>query len=121
MFLGVFLRLFHLGQLPVIMHRDELAIAYNAYSILETQRDEWGETLPMVFKSFGDYKLPGLIYSTILGIRLFGLNPFGSRVITAVLASLAIPIMFFFTKELFKSRLTALLSTIFFNLFFLAH
>lgn len=112
-FLGVFLRLIRLGQLPAIMHRDELAIAYNAYSILETQRDEWGQAWPIVFKSFGDYKLPGLIYSTILGIRIFGLNPFGSRVVTAVLASLAIPIMFLFTNRLFKSRLTALLSTIF--------
>lgn len=113
MFLGFFLRLVHLGQLPAIMHRDELAIAYNAYSILETQHDEWGEAWPIVFRSFGDYKLPGLIYSTTLGIWFFGLNPLGSRVVSAVLASLAIPMMFLFTKELFKSRLLTLLSTIF--------
>lgn len=112
-FAGVFLRLLDLGKLPGIMHRDELAIAYNAYSILETQHDEWGQTWPIVFKSFGDYKLPGLIYSTILGIWIFGLNPFGARVVTAVLASMAIPIMFILTNKLFKSRLTALLSTIF--------
>jgi 4-amino-4-deoxy-L-arabinose transferase-like glycosyltransferase len=110
--IAFFLRLFRLGELPAVMHRDELAIAYNAYSIVETGRDEWGESYPIVFKSFGDYKLPGLIYSSILGIKIFGLNPFGARVINAILASLAIPAMFIFTKELFKSRFVSLVSTI---------
>lgn len=110
---GFFLRLINLGQLPAVMHRDELAIGYNAYSILETGRDEWGKVWPVVFKSFGDYKLPGLIYSTILGVKLFGMNQFGSRVITAIFASLAIPAMFLFTKELFKSRFISLFSTLF--------
>ncbi len=103
------LRLFNLGQLPAIMHRDELAIAYNAFSIIETGKDEWGTPWPLVFKSFGDYKLPVMVYSTALGIKLFGLNQFGARFMAALLSSLAVPLAYFFVKELFRSRRLALM------------
>lgn len=93
------------------MHRDELAIGYNAFSIIQTGKDEWGESYPLVFKSFGDYKLPGLVYLTIPGVQLFGLDQFGARFMTTVLASLAIPIMFIFTRTLYRSNKLTLIST----------
>jgi len=100
------------------MHRDELAIAYNANSILQTGYDEWGEHLPFVFKSFGDYKLPGLIYSTVIGIKLFGLNQFGARIVSALLASLVIPLSFIFTKKLYKSNFISFFAPLFISFSF---
>ncbi|MEN8253037.1 MAG: glycosyltransferase family 39 protein [Patescibacteria group bacterium] len=110
--LGISLRIYKLGELPASMHRDELAIAYNAYSILKTGKDEWGVSTPLSFKSFGDYKLPAMVYATIPGIKLFGLTPFGARLPAALYSSLAIPITFLFVEELFKSKKMALIASL---------
>ncbi|MEA2056917.1 MAG: glycosyltransferase family 39 protein [Patescibacteria group bacterium] len=61
--LGFILRIYHIHQLPSILNRDEAALAYNGLLIAQTGKDEWQQTLPLVFKSFGDYKLPGYIYT----------------------------------------------------------
>lgn len=61
--LSTALRLWQLDQLPSILNRDEAALAYNAKLLLEAGRDEWGQAWPLTFKSFGDYKLPGYIYT----------------------------------------------------------
>lgn len=72
--LGLGLRLYQLGTLPKILNRDEAALAYNAYLISQTGQDEFGRNLPLTFESFGDYKLPGYIY-TLAG--LFKVLPVG--------------------------------------------
>ena len=59
MILGAVLRIFQLGQIPAILNRDEAALAYNSYLLLETGKDEWGKQWPLTLESFGDYKLPG--------------------------------------------------------------
>lgn len=55
-------RLYKLDQYPPQLNRDEAALAINALYIRESGVDEWGMRLPIQFKSFGDYKLPGYIY-----------------------------------------------------------
>jgi 4-amino-4-deoxy-L-arabinose transferase-like glycosyltransferase len=109
---GVFLRTYHLGTLPASMHRDELAIAYNAYSLLETGRDEWGQPHPWFFKSFGDYKQPGMVYGTIPGIWGLGLTPLGARLPAALISAVAILAVFLLVKTIFKSEKMALLSSL---------
>jgi len=56
--IGIILRFWQLTKYPVSLSMDETAIGYNAYSILKTGKDEWGEFLPLAFKSVGDYKPP---------------------------------------------------------------
>jgi len=58
------LRLYHFGQLPNILNRDEAALAYNAYLLKEVGLDEWARPWSVTLASFGDYKLIG--YPTIL-------------------------------------------------------
>ena len=53
------LRLWKLGSIPPHLTPDEAALGYNAYSILKTGRDEYGELLPIIFKFF-----PALMSST---------------------------------------------------------
>ena len=50
--LAIFLRFTQLGQIPLGLNKDETAIGYNAYSILKTGRDEYGNYMPLYFKSF---------------------------------------------------------------------
>jgi len=67
---------------------DEAALGYNAYSILKTGRDEHGQLLPLIFKSFGDYK-PGLyVYLAVPFIQLFGLNEISVRLPSIIFGSL---------------------------------
>lgn len=99
--LGSILRLYQLGILPNALTWDEAALGYNAYSIIKTGRDEFGKFLPLVFKSFGDYK-PGLyVYLAIPSIFIFGLTEFATRLPSALAGILAILGVYLLTKELF--------------------
>ena len=54
-----------------------------------------------------------------LGIRLFGMTPFGWRFIGTLLGVLMVPIMYIFIKSLFGMRLTAVLGTLLFTFDFM--
>ncbi|MFC1710451.1 ArnT family glycosyltransferase [Patescibacteria group bacterium] len=88
------LRLVSLGNNPSHLSQDEAALGYNAYSILKTGKDEYGQVLPLVFKSFGDYK-PGLyIYMTVPSVLVFGLSEFAVRLPSALAGILAVYLVF---------------------------
>jgi 4-amino-4-deoxy-L-arabinose transferase-like glycosyltransferase len=109
--LAAFLRFFCLNRVPPALNWDETAIAYNAYSILQTGQDEWGQSWPLLgFESFGEYKLPVFIYATIPGVWLFGLSSFGARFMPALFGVIGVYLTYIFTKQLFKNKTLALLS-----------
>lgn len=104
LFLGIILvvslilRLVFLDTRPTGFTWDEAALGYNAYSLLQTGRDEHGQILPVVFKSFGDYK-PGLyIYSAVPFIKALGLNEFTTRVPSAIFGTLLILAVYLLTQ-----------------------
>jgi 4-amino-4-deoxy-L-arabinose transferase-like glycosyltransferase len=78
------LRFYGLDKVPASINRDEAAIGYNAYLILKTGKDEWGKTLPLLFKSIGDYKSPFYIYLTVIPTWLFGLGELAVKFWSAV-------------------------------------
>lgn len=98
-------RFYSLANNPVSLSMDEVSIGYNAYSILKTGKDEWGERLPLTFRSVGDYKPPINIYLTVPSIAIFGLNEFGVRFPVALLGSLTVVLFIFLLKDLGFSRL----------------
>ncbi len=98
------LRLWNLGGNPPHLTPDETALGYNAYSILKTGRDEYGELLPLIFKSFGDYK-PGLyIYTAVPSIAVFGLTEFATRLPSALAGILAVRLLYKVVGELLKKE-----------------
>ncbi|MBI2085938.1 glycosyltransferase family 39 protein [Candidatus Daviesbacteria bacterium] len=100
--LFLFTRLYKIGEIPVSVYWDEASIGYNAYSIAETGKDEWGEFLPLHFRAFGEFKLPVYIYSVVPFVKIFGLNEFAVR-FPAVLFSLgAVILTYLLTKKLFN-------------------
>lgn len=115
---GALLRTLWLGSLPATLHRDETAIAFNAYSLLKTGRDEHAQPWPISFVSFGDYKLPGMMYSTAGSIAIFGLEPWTVRFPTALAAILTIPAIFWLAREIGWDRRTALLAALLLSLDF---
>ena len=77
--LGFALRVAFFGSLPPSPHWDEISLGYNAYSLLHTGRDEWGMALPIIFRAFGDYKLPVYAYLAVASQAVLGLNIFATR------------------------------------------
>ena len=99
--LAFVLRFYGVTQNPPSLNWDEASISYNAYSILNTGRDEWGKLLPVHFKSYGEYKLPAQVYASIPGIAIFGLNEFGVRITPVIYGTLTVLLLFLLAKELF--------------------
>jgi len=113
--LAFFLRFWHLGSNPPSLDWDEASLGYNAYSILKSGADEYGNFLPLSIRSFNDYKPPLYTYLTIVPVSIFGLNEFSVRFVSAFLGTLSIVVSYFLVKELFpkKSFIFYLLSFIF--------
>jgi len=103
-FLSAFLRFYKLSDIPLGLYVDEAAIGYNSYSISTTGKDEYGKSLPTYFRSFGDYKMPLYIYLSTVPIKIFGLNIFSVRFLSALSGSLTIFIVYFLVKSLFPGE-----------------
>lgn len=108
--IALVVRFWNLTSYPVHLSMDEVAIGYNAYSILETGRDEHGQFLPLAFRSVGDYKPPVNVYLAVPSIALFGLTEFGVRFSTAFLGALTAFLVVFLVEKLGLSRKGALFS-----------
>lgn len=98
---GTILRFYRITTVPPSLSHDETAIAYNAYSILKTGKDEYGNTFPMLFKSFDDYKLPGMVYASVPAVAAFGTTAMGARFTSAFLGSLTVLLVYLLVHELF--------------------
>ena len=75
---------------PPGFYRDESALAYNAYTVSQTGKDEHGATLPLFFRSFGDYKSPAYTYLLAATFRVAGPSIEAARALSAVLGLLAL-------------------------------
>ena len=106
---GAFLRFYRLSDTPPGLYPDETAIGYNAYSILETGKDEFGKPFPLYYRSYDDYKMPVYMYATAFNIKMFGLNTFSVRFLSALFGALTIPSLYFLVLELSKKKLLAFL------------
>jgi len=106
------LRICFLSTIPNGFHQDEATIGYDAYSMLKTRRNQYGEFLPLFSKAFGDYNESLSRFITVPFIGIFGLNEFATRLPIAIIGSLTVFVLYFLAKELFNTRI-ALLSALF--------
>lgn len=111
--LSIVLRFYKLDQIPPSLSWDEAANGYNAYTIANWGRDEWGKSFPLTFKSFEDDKHPVHIYFTALSVRLFGLSEFSTRLPSALFGVLNVIIVFFLAGIIFDSSLVGLIASLF--------
>ncbi|HCR92543.1 MAG TPA: hypothetical protein DIU47_01110, partial [Candidatus Pacebacteria bacterium] len=102
--IGLVARVALFPSIPPELNRDEAALGYNAYSILKTGSDEWGVRFPVTFRSFGDYKLPGYIYTLVPFIAAFGLTPLAVRLPSLLAGVVLIPLAYFFAVRLTKNK-----------------
>lgn len=96
-----FLIFYKLNVNPPSLDWDEASIGYNAYALLKTGADEYGNRLPISIRSFDDFKPPVYIYLDVPSVMVFGLNEFGVRFPSAILGLLTVVFVYLLTKELF--------------------
>src|SRR5215831_801223 len=53
-------------------HGDSSSIALNAWTIASSGIDEWGNSFPVYFQAFGEYKNPVYIYALAAVFKIFG-------------------------------------------------
>lgn len=110
--LAIFLRFYKLNTMPAL-NADEAAIGYNAYSLLQTGKDEHGHPWPTTFQSFNDYK-PGLYFYIVLPfVKFMGLNVWAVRIPGATFGVLTVLTIYFLTIELFSKKTLGLISALF--------
>lgn len=111
--LAFVIRFVGIDKFPAGFNADEAAIGYNAYSIIQTGKDEYGNFLPLSFKSFGDYK-PGLyFYFVIPFVAVLGLNEMAVRLPSVLLGTSLVFLIYFLSLQIFKDRRIALISSVF--------
>ena len=101
---GFTIRFYKMTDSPAGLYIDETSIGYNAYSIVETGRDEHGRFMPLFFEAFGEYKLPIYIYSVVLAQLILGPSDLSVRLPSVIFGVLTIPLLFFFVRELLTDK-----------------
>jgi len=98
--LAALIRVIALDKFPAGLNADEAAIGYNAWSLLETGKDEHSTSWPLVFRSFDDYKPPMYFYLVLPFIKVMGLNIWAVRLPSAILGVLSVLLLYHLTREL---------------------
>lgn len=98
-FTSFFALSYKLEKIPSGVYVDEAVTGVNAYSILKTGKDEYGKSFPVAFRFFGSYSPPLYVYLTTIPVYFLGLNEFSVRIVSAVLGSLMVAIIYGFLKS----------------------
>ncbi|MEK7580984.1 MAG: glycosyltransferase family 39 protein [Patescibacteria group bacterium] len=114
--LSFIFRFYRLGEIPLSLNWDEVSNSYNAYSILKTGRDEYGNFLPLTNRSFDDYKPPLYMYLDIVPVALVGLNEIAARLPSALFGVMSVYAIYLLTKRLSKNEKTSRLSALLFSI-----
>lgn len=111
-------RFYHLGTEPLGLHIDEVSFAADAKAIAGTGRDTWNQSWPLVFKAFGEWKAPGLVYSMAFWTKLLGRMDNTVARLPSAIAGITTLIMLALTLWQLKSK--KVLSSVIFTVFVLA-
>ncbi len=97
--LGLWVRVYRLGEVPVGFFCDEASRGVDAYWLLKSGVDSHGETWPLFFRALGEYTLPLQIYSMIPWVALMGLTEVAVRMTSVVWGMMAIVGVYLVGKE----------------------
>lgn len=93
------LRFWGLGRVPVSLFSDELDVGYQAYSILKTGKDYFGNLWPLHFESYADFRAPLYIYTSVPTVAIFGITPWGVRLPAAFFGILGVWAIYLLARE----------------------
>ncbi len=111
--LGILVRIFQFNHVPYALNPDETALGYTAFSLLKTGADEHGKAFPLMFESFGDWKMPVYAYLTVIPVAILGLTETAVRLVSLLSGVGSIILLYFVTRKLFKNEKIALIAGLF--------
>jgi len=112
--IGGILRFYKLGDIPPGLTDDEVNTGYDAYSLLKTGKDQWGQQYPIFsFKGFGDYRSPVYTYLLLPLLPVFGMTPFWLKFPAAALGTITILLLYLIARKLGFSRVSAFMAAFF--------
>ena len=97
--IGILLRTILFGDVPPGLNQDEAAAGYEAYSLLLTGKDKWGNIWPGYFIAWGAGQNVLYSYLLIPVIHFFGFTLQSVRSINLIFGVLTIPLLYGFTKN----------------------
>jgi 4-amino-4-deoxy-L-arabinose transferase-like glycosyltransferase len=92
-------RFIGLSSLPAGLHWDEQDTGYQAYSLLKTGRDYFGNPLPLFLHSIADYRTPVFIYANVVPISIFGLTSFSVRISSVIFGVLSVILIYVLARR----------------------
>ena len=102
---SLFLRLIGLTRVPPGLFADEAYTGYDAWSLLRTGRDLWGERLPIYFSSWGGDAVEGLYrYLTVPFVAALGPEPLAVRFPAALAGALTVLLTWLLGRRLLGDR-----------------
>lgn len=105
-------RIWNLTLVPPSLYWDEMDAGYQAYSILKTGKDYFGNLPGLTVQSFADYRAPLFIYSLVPFVGTLGLNAFSIRFPALIFGVLNVFLIYLLGKILFKSEKIGLLAAL---------
>lgn len=99
MVVGLIVRGVGLNESPSSLGFDEAALGYNTYSLMETGRDEYGNSWPLSLRSFNDFKPALYAYLSIPFVKLWGLTGTGVRMVSVVTGVLSLVVLYWLLKK----------------------
>jgi 4-amino-4-deoxy-L-arabinose transferase-like glycosyltransferase len=109
---GIFSRIYKIETVPPHLSNDEISIAYDAFSINRTKKDEHNNYLPLSFQSHSTYKAPGYAYTLASFYSIFSNNNTTARLPSVILGFFTVFILGLITFELTKNKHLAIISSI---------
>lgn len=102
--LAAALRCVDLERVPPPFNVDEAVNAYDAYSLLTTGRDQWGNPWPVTLRAFNDYRRPATIYTAMPFLAVFGLTIYGIRAMAAFWGWMTVLFTYRLARDMFRGQ-----------------
>lgn len=114
--IGILLRILFLDKFPAGLNCDEASVSYNAFSILNTLSDRYGNFLPVYTPAFGGGQSVLLVYLSIPFVKLLGLNIIATRLPMAIISCISLIVFYKILKLTNFDDRTKFFSLLFFAL-----
>lgn len=99
--IAFFLRIYRLADYPIAVHQDELSNFYDAWSLVETGADRWGQRYPVILRAFGDsdYRPPLFAWLCAGTFQVLGYSIFAGRLTAVVLGMLSLVLVYLTARK----------------------
>ncbi len=91
----IIFRVWNIGILPNGFGWDEMDNAYQAYSLLRTGKDLYGNPLPVLLHAFADHKSSLYIYMTTPFVKVMGMTATAARLPAAIFGIVALAMIIY--------------------------